>query len=148
MIQHGVIMAAVSDSARPRPVEEIAMHLTQVAQHAEDLDRAAAWYSALLGEPEVARFDPPGLVFFRLGRVRLLLDRAAPTALLYLQVPDLRQSVDRLRANGTTVETEPHVIFSHDDDSLGPAGTDEWQAFVRDSEGNLVGLVSHLAPAG
>ena len=25
----------------------------------------------------------------------------------------------------------------------GPAGTDEWMAFVRDSEGNLVGLVSH-----
>ena len=24
---------------------------------------------------------------------------------------------------------------------FGPAGTDEWQAFIRDSEGNLVGLV-------
>ncbi len=32
-------------------------------------------------------------------------------------------------------------IFTHDDDRLGPAGTAEWQAFVRDSEGNLVGLV-------
>ena len=37
--------------------------------------------------------------------------------------------------------SEPHVIFSHADDTLGPAGTDEWQASVRDSEGNLVGLV-------
>ena len=37
--------------------------------------------------------------------------------------------------------SEPHVIFGHDDDTLGPAGTDEWMAFVRDSEGNLVGLV-------
>jgi len=27
------------------------------------------------------------------------------------------------------------------DDTLGPAGTDEWMAFVVDSEGNLVGLV-------
>ena len=41
------------------------------------------------------------------------------------------------------IETEPHVIFSHSDDSLGPAGTDEWMAFFRDSEDNLVGLVSH-----
>ena len=40
-----------------------------------------------------------------------------------------------------TIEGEPHVIFSHSDDTLGPAGTDEWMAFVRDSEGNMVGLV-------
>jgi methylmalonyl-CoA/ethylmalonyl-CoA epimerase len=39
------------------------------------------------------------------------------------------------------------VIFSHTDDSLGLAGTDEWQAFVRDSEGNLLGLVSQERPA-
>ena len=25
---------------------------------------------------------------------------------------------------------EPHVIFGHEDDTLGPAGTDEWMAFV------------------
>lgn len=120
------------------------MELVQAAQHAEDLDRAAAWYAALLGESEAARFDPPGLLFFRLGGVRLLLDRAAPPALLYLKVPDVREAIEQLRAGGTVVDTEPHVIFSHTDDTLGPAGTDEWQAFVRDSEGNLVGLVSHL----
>jgi methylmalonyl-CoA/ethylmalonyl-CoA epimerase len=33
------------------------------------------------------------------------------------------------------------VIFHHDDDTLGPAGSDEWHAFIRDTEGNLVGLV-------
>ena len=42
------------------------------------------------------------------------------------------------------MESEPHMIFRHEDDTLGPAGTDEWHAFVRDSEGNLVGLVSQL----
>lgn len=123
------------------------MDLIQIAQYATDLDRASAWYSALLGEPEAARFDPPGLLFFRLGSVRLLLDRNAPSALIYLAVPDLPATVERLRASGTVVEDEPHVIFSHPDDTLGPAGTDEWQAFVRDSEGNLVGLVSQIAAA-
>ena len=34
------------------------------------------------------------------------------------------------------------MIFTHHDDALGPAGTDEWLLFIRDSEGNLVGLVS------
>jgi methylmalonyl-CoA/ethylmalonyl-CoA epimerase len=120
------------------------MQLIQVAQHATDLERASAWYSALLGEPETARFGPPGLLFFRLGGVRLLLDRNAPSALLYLEVEDLASTVERLRASGVVIETEPHVIFSHADDSLGPAGTDEWQAFVRDSEENLVGLVGRV----
>jgi methylmalonyl-CoA/ethylmalonyl-CoA epimerase len=40
------------------------------------------------------------------------------------------------------------VIFTHEDDALGPAGTAEWQAFVRDSEGNLLGLVEQRPAAG
>ena len=118
------------------------MGLVQVAQRATDLDRAAAFYADLLGTPPTARFDPPGLLFFDLDGVRLLLDVNAPSALLYLRVDDVAATVERLRAHGVVVESEPHVIFSHEDDTLGPAGTDEWQAFVRDSEGNLVGLVA------
>jgi methylmalonyl-CoA/ethylmalonyl-CoA epimerase len=57
-------------------------------------------------------------------------------------MPDPKLAQVAQRADGVRVETEPHVIFSHDDDTLGPAGTDEQMAFVRDSEGNLVGLVS------
>ena len=113
-----------------------------MAQHADDLERAALFYEELLGEARVAQFDPPGLVFFDLGGCRLLLDRAAPTALLYLRVDDVREQVERLRVAGTLVDTEPHLIFRHEDDSLGPAGREEWQAFIRDSEGNLVGLVT------
>lgn len=119
--------------------------LAQVAQHADDLDRAAAFYTELLGVEPAGRFDPPGLVFFNLGGARLLLDRAAPSALFYLSVSDVRTEVERLRSAGVEIDTEPHVIFHHDDDSIGPAGTDEWMAFIRDSEGNLVGLVSHHA---
>lgn len=115
--------------------------LVQVAQRAEDLGRAAAFYADLLGATPTASYDPPGLVFFDLDGVRLLLDRGAPSALVYLRVADIDATVARLRAAGAPVESEPHVIFGHDDDTLGPAGTDEWQAFVRDSEGNLVGLV-------
>ena len=33
------------------------------------------------------------------------------------------------------------LSFSDDDDTLGPSGHAEWQAFVRDSEDNTVGLV-------
>lgn len=117
------------------------MDLVQVAQHAEDLERATAFYSRLLATGPAATYDPPGLAFFEVGGVRLMLDRAAPSALLYLRVDDIDAAIDRLRGTGVAVESGPHVIFSHEDDTLGPAGTDEWQAFVRDTEGNLVGLV-------
>ena len=117
--------------------------MVQVAQRAEDLDRATRFYADLLGAEPVATYDPPGLVFFDVGGLRLLLDRGAPSALHYLGVDDIDATVARLREQGASVEGEPHVIFSHDDDTLGPAGTDEWMAFVRDSEGNLVGLVEH-----
>ncbi|MGN6483355.1 MAG: VOC family protein [Thermomicrobiales bacterium] len=118
--------------------------LVQVAQRVEDLDRAAAFYTMLLGAPPLATFDPPGIAFFALGDTRLMLDVHAPSALLYLGVDDVRERIVTLREAGVPVESDPHVIFSHADATLGPAGTDEWQAFIRDSEGNLVGLVSHL----
>jgi methylmalonyl-CoA/ethylmalonyl-CoA epimerase len=119
------------------------MEILQVAQHADDLDRAAAFYEVLLGGPPAARFDPPGLLFFNVGRSRLLLERAAASALIYLQVNDVRATVEELRMRGVDIVEDPHVIFSHTDDTLGPAGTDEWMAFIRDSEGNIVGLASH-----
>ena len=118
--------------------------LAQVAQHADDLDRAATFYERLLGTPPLARFEPPGLLFFGLGDgTRLLLEEAANSAMIYLTVDDVPTRIERLRADGVVVESEPHVIFSHTDDTLGPAGYDEWMAFIRDSEGNLLGLVSH-----
>jgi methylmalonyl-CoA/ethylmalonyl-CoA epimerase len=119
------------------------MEILQVAQHADDLDRAAAFYEVLLGGPPAARFDPPGLVFFNVGISRLLLEQGAPSALVYFQVDNAASRVAELRASGVKVVGEPHVIFSHTDDTLGPAGTDEWMAFIEDSEGNTVGLVSH-----
>ena len=115
----------------------------QVAQRAVDLDRARAFYSRLLETEPAGFFDPPGLLFFRVGGVRLLLERGASSALIYLRVPDVAAAVERLREDGATIVGEPHVIFSHEDDKLGPAGTDEWMAFFEDSEGNTVGLVSH-----
>ena len=117
------------------------MGLVQVAQHTSDLDRAAGFYELLLGRRPSGRFDPPGLLFFDLDGVRLLLDVNAPTALLYLKVDDIVAEVERLAAAGVEIVSAPHVIFTHGDDSLGPAGAAEWQAFVRDSEDNLVGLV-------
>ena len=118
------------------------MRLTQVALYAEDLGRARAFYEHLLGRPASAEFPQAGLLFFDLDGTRLLLETRAPRSMLYLQVDDVRTAVTRL-PDGASVASEPHPIFRHEDDALGPAGTEEWQAFLTDTEGNLVGLVSH-----
>jgi methylmalonyl-CoA/ethylmalonyl-CoA epimerase len=121
------------------------MELLQVAQHADDLARATAFYADVLDCEVIASFDPPGLVFFRLGDTRLLLDKAAPSALIYLRVDDVRASTEKLRAQGVTIDTEPHLIFTDAEGTFGPPGWEEWMAFIKDSEGNLLGLASRNA---
>ena len=122
------------------------MELHQVAQHADDLERAVGFYTSVLGCEVIARFDPPGLAFLRLGGTRLLLDGAVPSALIYLRVDNARAVTDKLRASGVVIETEPHLIHTDTDGLFGPPGWQEWMAFIRDTEGNLVGLASRHAP--
>ena len=122
------------------------IELHQVAQRAKDLDRAVEFYTTVLGGELIARFEPPGLAFIRLGSARLLLEQAAPSALIYLRVDDVRVAAESLRAAGVTIDTEPHLIHADADGTFGEPGWEEWMAFVRDSEGNLVGLASRHAP--
>jgi methylmalonyl-CoA/ethylmalonyl-CoA epimerase len=119
------------------------MDVLQIAQHADDLPRARAFYQRLLDTEPAGIFDPPGLLFFQVGSVRLLLEQGATSALIYFKVDNVRATLESLGAEGVEIVAEPRLIFRHSDDSLGPAGTDEWMAFVKDSEGNTVGLVSH-----
>jgi methylmalonyl-CoA/ethylmalonyl-CoA epimerase len=117
------------------------MRIVQVALRAEDLDRAASFYEQLLGSPPTGRFDPPGLLFFDVGGVRLMFGLEGEPSLVYLGVDDVEQTIAVMR-DRVEIISEPHLRFTHTDDSLGPAGMDEWQAFLRDPEGNSVGLVS------
>ena len=83
------------------------MKLAQVALGVQDLGRASAFYTDLLGYPPAGIFTLPGLVFFDLEGVRLLLEIGAPRALLYLQVESVRVQVEELRGRGTAVVEEP-----------------------------------------
>lgn len=121
------------------------MNLVQIAQHVDDLDRASDFYTMLLEQSPLARFDEPGLVFFDLDGTRLMLDTAAPSALFYLRVENVHETLERLDGL-VEVVTPPHVIYLHDTDLLGPEGYEEWQAFVRDPERNTIGLVAFQKP--
>ena len=66
---------------------------------------------------------------------------ACHSSLMYLHVDNVHETIERLDGLAEII-SHPHVIFRHEDDRLGPAGHEEWQAFIRDSEGNTVGLVA------
>lgn len=118
----------------------------QIAQRASDLDRAVGFYRDTLGVRFIARFDPPGLAFFDLGNTRLMLDKGAPAALLYLAVEDVEASFRSLADRGVEFVDRPRRIHRDEEGLFGPIGAEEWMVFLRDSEQNLLGLVERRPP--
>jgi methylmalonyl-CoA/ethylmalonyl-CoA epimerase len=117
--------------------------LGQIAINAKDVDRAAAFYQDVLGLKLLFK-APPGLAFFDCGGVRLMLDRSDKpefdhlSSVLYFAVPDIQASYQKLKTSGVKFEDEPHLIAKM------PAH-DLWMTFFRDSEGNLMSLMSEVA---
>ena len=122
----------------------------QVAQPSSDLERSVAFYRDVLGAKHIATFDPPGLAFFDIGGVRLMLD-AIPGAIehegspLYFRVDDLDAAVAALREAGVDIEQEPTPIHRDEAGDFGPAGSEEWMAFFRDPDGNILAFAETRA---
>jgi methylmalonyl-CoA/ethylmalonyl-CoA epimerase len=116
--------------------------LGQIAINAHDVDRAAAFYQDVLGLKLLFKAGP-GLAFVDCGGVRLMLTRAEkpefdhPSSVLYFAVPDIHAAYARMRAAEVRFEDEPHLIAKMPDHDL-------WMVFFRDSEGNLMGLMSEV----
>ncbi|HEY5552496.1 MAG TPA: VOC family protein [Opitutaceae bacterium] len=112
----------------------------QIAVQVQDLDRAVAFYRDRLGMRFLFQ-APPGLAFFDAGGVRLMLSRpegeARGTSVLYFKVEDIDSAAASLKDRGVTITDEPHVIAKMDTYDL-------WMAFFRDSEGNMLGLMSEV----
>ena len=121
------------------------MELRQVAISVSDLERATTFYSELLGAEPTASFPGARLVFFSLGSTRLLLDgnisNPDQSGFIYLSLGDVRAVVALLRSRGVEIATEPHVVFNDSSGTFDHPGN-EWLAFFKDSEGNLIGLMS------
>lgn len=120
------------------------MRLYQLAMSVPDLDAAEAFYRDVLGARFVARFDPPGLVFFDLDGVRVLFERGEQrtNSILYLWTDDIEGRVAELEAKGVAVSGAPHPIHKDEDGTFGPAGETEWMAFFEDPAGNVLALVT------
>jgi methylmalonyl-CoA/ethylmalonyl-CoA epimerase len=119
--------------------------IAQIAINAHDVERAAAFYQEALGLKQLFK-APGGLVFFDCGGVRLMLSRPEkpefdhPSSILYFSVPDIQAGHARMKAAGVRFEDEPHLIAKMPDHDL-------WMVFFRDSEGNLLGLMSEVKRA-
>lgn len=114
----------------------------QIAVVVHDTARAVRFYRDVLGMRLLFE-APPSLAFFDCGGVRLMLsppegpDTAAMSSILYYEVAEIRAAHSALVARGAVFEQEPHVVAP-----LGP--NDLWMAFLRDSENNLLGLMSEV----
>lgn len=117
----------------------------QIAVTVHDLDRAIRFYRDTLGMRFLFQ-APPQMAFFDCGGVRLLIgvperpDLDHPASIIYYQVADIRVAHDTLRQRGVKFVTAPHLVAKLPDHDL-------WLADFRDSEDNILALMSEVRPA-
>jgi len=114
----------------------------QIAINAHDVERAAAFYQDALGLKLLFKAGP-GLAFIDCCGVRLMLTRPEkpefdhPSSILYFTVPDIQAAFAKMKESAVKFEDEPHLLAKMPDHDL-------WMTFFRDSEGNLMGLMSEV----
>ena len=116
----------------------------QVALTTTDIGRSSRFYRETLGLKQLAVIDPPGLAFFDVDGVRLSLlqDAAAEpsSSVIYFRVADIDAAVAVLKQKDVSLEQEPELVFRDTKGQFGKAGEEEWMAFFRDPDGNLLAL--------
>ena len=115
----------------------------QIAVPVSDIERAIAFYRDTLGMRFLFQATPPGLGFFDLDGVRLMLDAPAKSqaqhfsSIIYYEVPDIEPAFTELSKRGVLFEAKPHLISKMPDHEL-------WMAFFRDPDENLLALMSEV----
>jgi len=116
--------------------------LGQIQIRAHDVERAAEFYEKVLGLKLLFK-APPGMAFFDCGGVRLMLSRPEKpefdhaSSILYVAVPDIQAAYAAMKTKGSRFEDEPHMIARMPDHDL-------WMTFFRDTEDNLLALMSEV----
>ena len=115
--------------------------VAQIALSVRDIAGATAFYRDALGLKHL--FDAPGMSFFDVGGVRLMLsaqggEPGGKGTIVYLKVADLAAAHLALSARSVHFEQPPHVV------GRTPA-SEVSLAFCNDPDGNLIGLMSERA---
>ena len=112
----------------------------QISVTARDLARATRFYRDTLGLKHL--FSAGNMAFFDCGGIRLMLaipqmpEYNHPSSILYLNVPAIRPAFEILKTRSVKFESEPFLLEKLPDQDL-------WMAFFRDSEENLLALMSN-----
>ncbi|MGH7538962.1 MAG: VOC family protein, partial [Gemmatimonadales bacterium] len=112
----------------------------QIAVNVHDLERAIRFYRDTLGMRFLFQ-APPQMAFFDCGGVRLMLGVPSepafdhPASIIYYRVVDIHAVHDALVARGVTFTEAPRFVAKLPDHDL-------WLAFFRDTEDNLLALMS------
>jgi len=111
--------------------------IAQIALSVRDIAVATAFYRDKLGLAHL--FDAPGMSFFDVGGVRLMLSAQGGepgnrATLVYLKVGDIAAAHTQLTARDVRFEQAPHVVGRSPDSEV-------WLAFCADPDGNLLGLM-------
>jgi methylmalonyl-CoA/ethylmalonyl-CoA epimerase len=82
------------------------------------------------------------MAFFNCGGTRIMLTPAESrestyNSILYYKTDDIQSACGSLKARGVQFEADPRMIARMPDHEL-------WMAFLRDSEGNLLALMSEV----
>jgi predicted enzyme related to lactoylglutathione lyase len=127
-----------SPARAPRGLSQIG----QISVNARDLDRALGFYRDKLGMAHL--FTVPGkMAFFDCAGIRLMLavpekpEFAHPASIIYYKVDDLPATYEEIGSRGVAFEQGPQMVARMPDHEL-------WMAFLRDSEGNLLALMSEV----
>lgn len=142
-IAKGTALEQMRRSAMDAPTTTIETYMTlgQIARTVRSAEKSRAWYRDVLGLPEL--YSYPGLAFFDLGGVRLMLTEetggsGASELILYLRVSDIHGARDELESRGVKFLNAPHLIYRHED------GTEEWMAAFEDDEGRPLQLMAQV----
>jgi methylmalonyl-CoA/ethylmalonyl-CoA epimerase len=87
-------------------------------------------------------FEVGGMAFFDCGGIRLMLTRpegsgSTHSSIVYYKTGDIEGAAAGMKAKGAQFEADPHMIAKMPDHDL-------WMAFLRDTEGNLLALMSEV----
>jgi predicted enzyme related to lactoylglutathione lyase len=117
--------------------------IEQIAINAQDLERAVSFYRDQLGLRHLFTV-PPNLAFFDCDGIRLMLSLPAKpefdhaSSIIYFNVADIQAAYATLSERGVKFEEGPTFVADMGTYNL-------WLASFRDSENNLLALMSHVA---
>jgi methylmalonyl-CoA/ethylmalonyl-CoA epimerase len=115
----------------------------QISLTVRDLKRAKDFYQNTLGMRFL--FDTGTMAFFQCGAIRLMIGLAKEAAaiggtIVYFNVQDIQTVHGVLEGQSVEFIQSPHLVArlpSHD----------LWMAFLKDTEGNTLGLMSEVGRA-